>query len=217
MILPETVKHVSFDLDGTLVDSYFTIYRSTVSSLKKLNIKQTLDEKEFRKRIGHHFIDIFKELNIPVTDFEEFINVYKDLYFEYISEAKLYRGVEDLLNFLNKKDVSVSLLTTKDQQQADKNIDHFGLRKNFSYVMGRRKGIANKPSGEPLILICKELNIPPAETLYVGDTELDIRCGKNAGTKTCAALYGYRSEGFLSAENPDYTISEISELKKIIA
>ncbi|MGE5845363.1 MAG: HAD family hydrolase, partial [Ignavibacteria bacterium] len=50
----------------------------------------------------------------------------------------------------------------------------------------------------------------------VGDSELDIRCGKNAGTLTCAAAYGYRSLEALSAEKPDYIISGINELLEFI-
>ncbi len=54
--------------------------------------------------------------------------------------------------------------------------------------MGRRDGLAHKPSPEPLLYICKELQIDPSKTIMIGDTELDIQCGKNAGSKTCGAL-----------------------------
>ena len=216
MILKKSITHVSFDLDGTITDSFTTIYKSTVSALKALNINQSLSEHEFKKRIGHHFIDIFRELDIPLKDFDEFINIYKDFYFEYIGESILYANVKEVLAFLNNKNISVSLLTTKNQQQADKNIDHFELRNYFSYVMGRRDGIENKPSAEPLLFICNELNLKPEETLMIGDTELDIQCGKNAGARTCAVLYGYRSKEVLAEEKPDYVISNISELKRII-
>ena len=58
-------KHICFDLDGTLVDSYLNIYNTTLKALNVLNIKEPLNEVEFQKRIGHHFIDIFNDLNIP--------------------------------------------------------------------------------------------------------------------------------------------------------
>ncbi len=49
----------------------------------------------------------------------------------------------------------------------------------------------------------------------VGDTELDIQCGKNAGSKTCGVLYGYRTKSQLEKEKPDYLISGLNELEKI--
>ncbi len=213
---PLFLNHVCFDLDGTIIDSYNTIYKTTVKTLSILNIHDPLPENDFYKRIGHHFIDIFHEMNIPVTDFEEFIGIYKDHYFDFIDESKIFDGVIEIFEYLKRNNILVSLLTTKMQSQADNIIDHFNLRKYFSFVMGRRDGIANKPSGEPLQFICNGLNAKAGNTLMVGDTELDIRCGKNAGAKTCAALYGYRTKDAMEQENPDYSISTITELKNII-
>ncbi len=212
-----SIKHISFDLDGTITDSFKTIYKTTCKTLEILKINKPFPEEDFRKRIGLHFTDIFSEMNIPVKSFEEFIGIYKEHYFDFINESFLYPYVEEVLFYLNEKHIAVSLLTTKHQSQADKIIDHFGLRKYFSFVMGRRKGIANKPSAEPLLFICGQLNIEPGETMMVGDTELDIQCGKNAEAKTCGATYGYRGKGFLVKEEPDFFIQEISNLKEIVS
>ncbi len=155
-------------------------------------------------------------MNIPVADFDEFITIYKEHYFDFIDESNLYPGLINTLNRINEKKIKISLLTTKGQGQADKIIDRFELRKYFSYVMGRRDEIANKPSAEPLLHICKELSLLPEETMMVGDTELDIKCGKNANTKTCGTLYGYRTKELLMLEKPDYLISGINEILGII-
>ncbi|MCW8812357.1 MAG: HAD family hydrolase, partial [Chlorobium sp.] len=134
-------------------------------------------------------------------------------YFDFIDSSYLYNGAKETLDYLNKNQIKVSLLTTKGQGQADKIVDHFNLRKLFNYIMGRRNGIAHKPSPEPLLYICKELKINPSETLMVGDTELDIQCGINAGAKTCGVLYGYRTKDQIEDEKPDFIISDLDELK----
>lgn len=210
--LLNNINHVCFDLDGTLIDSYLTIYKTTVKTLEVLNIPGSFTKEDFSLRIGHHFEDIFRELNISVPDIDYFIKVYKTYYFDYIDDSKLYPGVTDVLDFLNKKEIQVSLLTTKGQEQADRIINHFNLRNNFSFVMGIRDGIQIKPLPGGLLMICKELNILPANTLMTGDTELDIRCGINAGVKTCGVTYGYRNRKILQAENPDYILDNITEL-----
>lgn len=210
------IRHVCFDLDGTLIDSYQTIFKSTVKTLKHLGINKPLLEIEFHKRIGHHFLHIFNDLNIPVTDIEEFIDIYKGFYFDYIDDSFIYPGVVTVLNKLKTNSIRVSLLTTKGQDQADKIIDHFNLRMYFSLVMGRRKDMPIKPSPEPLHFICNELQVEETETLIVGDSELDINCGKNAGILTCAVTYGYRSEEMLSSVYPDLIIDDISSLLKKI-
>jgi HAD superfamily hydrolase (TIGR01549 family) len=210
------ITHVCFDLDGTLVDSRDTILESTKTALDKLQIRHNIPEDVFTNMIGMHFVDIFEELKIDVKDFEQFISIYKALYFDFIDLSVLYPGVVEILNYLNRKQIKVSLLTTKVQDQAEKIIHYFNLGSSFDYLKGRRDGLAHKPSPEPLLYICRKLNVEPAESVMVGDTELDIQCGKSAGSKTCGVLFGYRTKEQLEKEKPDFLISGLSELIKIL-
>jgi HAD superfamily hydrolase (TIGR01549 family) len=210
------ITHICFDLDGTLVDSGDTILESTKLALDKLRNDYDIPEEVFTNMIGKHFVEIFEELKIDVKDFEQFISVYKALYFDFIDLSVLYPEVEETLNYINRKQIKVSLLTTKVQDQAEKIIDHFNLRSSFDYLMGRRDGLAHKPSPEPLLYICKELKVEPAQTLIVGDTELDVQCGKSAGAKTCGVLFGYRTKEQLEKEKPDFLISGLNELVKVL-
>ena len=201
-----------FDLDGTLTDSSETIYRATIKTFERFGRMVHLPKEELDKRIGEHFQTIFDDLNIHVDDVEEFINVYKTIYFDFINTTKLYPGVEEILSSLKEKEKKIALLTTKGQDQAQNILHHFKLEKYFDEIMGRRKGIKEKPSPEPLLYICKSLSILPQQTMMIGDTEVDIRCGKNAGAKTCAAAWGYRSKIILEKEKPDYIVENIFEL-----
>ena len=210
------IRHICFDLDGTLIDSYQTIYKTTVKTLRHLKIEEPVVEMEFHKRIGHHFLHIFNDLNIPVTDIEEFIDIYKGYYFDFIDDSVVYPGVEKVLKELHRNRIKISLLTTKGQDQAEKIIDHFNLRKYFSLVMGRRKELPIKPSPESLHFICNELQVDESATMMVGDAELDINCGKNAGALSCAVTYGYRTVDMLRSVNPDFIINDIEEILKIV-
>jgi len=206
------IKHVCFDLDGTLMNSYNTIYKSTIKTMEDLKIPGYINEPDFYKMIGHHFFDIFNDLNIGVPDIEHFINIYKSHYFDFIDESEIYPHVIELLEYLNQNNVKVSLLTTKAQDQADKIINHFKLTKYFTLIMGRRINYPVKPSPVPLLFICKELGVDPKDTMIIGDTELDINCGKDAGAKTCAVTFGYRTRELLLAENPEFIIDSYAEL-----
>lgn len=210
--LKEKLKHFCFDLDGTLVDSNQTIYKATAFALNNLGIDFNVSENDFVLKIGQHFLDMFSAFNIRVNDFDNFLKVYKESYFTLMQYSKIYPNVKETFIGLKHRRAKISLLTTKMQDQADRIVDYFNLKEYFDLVMGRREGIAHKPSPEPLTAICKELNVDMKNTLMVGDTELDIQCGKNAGAYTCGVLYGYRTQKLLEVEQPDFMVSSISEI-----
>lgn len=210
------IKHIVFDLDGTLTDSSSTIYKTAIATFEQLGMSVSFPKIELDKRIGAHFKEIFDDFDIHVEDLEQYINLYKKIYFDFIDDTFLYPDVEEVLVRLRKDNYKISLLTTKAQDQAEKILQHFNLSHLFDEVMGRRAGIKHKPSPEPLLLICKNQNAITNETLMVGDTEFDIICGRDAGAKTCAVTYGYRTKSRLIDEKPDFIIDSISSLNGIL-
>lgn len=211
-----SIECIVFDLDGTLTMSHDSIYKTTLKALSEFNIEPKFSHEEFLDKIGLHFKDIFDDFGMEVPDIENFINVYKSFYFDFIDATELYPGIENLLKKIKSDNYKIALLTTKGQDQAEKIINHFGLTGYFDFIMGRRPGIAHKPSPEPLQFICDQLNVEIAKTLMVGDSEMDIRCGKNGGSQTCAVTFGYRSKDRLIAENPDFIIAHFDEFANII-
>ncbi|GAB6283634.1 MAG: HAD family hydrolase [Ignavibacterium sp.] len=211
------IKLVVFDLDGTLIESSNTIYKTTKKTLEVLSIHSEINKLDLDKRIGEHFQTIFNDLNVPVKDIEEFIEIYKTIYFDFIDESIPYPNIEKILEWLKSNNYLISLLTTKAQEQADAIINHFNYNKYFDLVFGRRNGLEVKPSPEPLLFIANSLNNDIEDTMIVGDTELDIQCGKAAGSLTCAVSYGYRTRNILEKENPNFIIDNILELKNIMA
>lgn len=209
------IKHIAFDLDGTILESSGTIHKSTLAALKHIGRFHYIPKSKLDKTIGWHFEDIFRSLEVDVPDLDEFLNAFLKLYFDYLDSCYLYPGIEDLLIELKSKGYLISLVTTKSQSQAERILVEFGIEDKFDYVMGRRTGINHKPSPEPLLKTCEFLNVSPDETIIIGDTEMDIQCGKNAGSKTCCVTYGYRTHEELALLNPDYKAESIKDLHKI--
>ena len=210
------IELVVFDLDGTLVSSHETIYKATVEALHRVNVPHSMTEAGFYNQIGLHFEDIFENFGFRVPDFEQFISIYKSLYFNYINSSALYDGVEELVEELRNMKIKLALLTTKAQDQAELLLKHFSLFDKFDYVMGRRPGLAHKPSPEPLLKICEDLNTSVSNTMIVGDSELDVQCGKNAGSKSCAVTYGYRTREELIKSQPDFVVDNILDIGYIV-
>ena len=190
--------------------------KTATIALAKCGYKQQIEAARFYNTIGKHFREIFADLKIEIANLDEFIKIYKSNYFNYIAYSKLYPGVKTLFEFLMSEKIKIGLLTTKMQDQADKIIEHFNLQNYFNIIVGRRDGIEIKPSPQPLNFISQKISIPINNILLVGDTEMDIQCGKNAGAQTCAVTFGYRSKENLFDENPDFLINDLLEIVKIL-
>ena len=61
------------------------------------------------------------------------------------------------------------------------------------------------------------LNLKPEEVAVIGDTEMDVRAGKEAGSITVAVTTGVKTAEQLQAERPDYIIATLFEVPKILS
>ncbi|GJQ64739.1 MAG: phosphoglycolate phosphatase [Melioribacteraceae bacterium] len=209
-------KAIVFDLDGTLTQSDETIIETTIHTLKEMELYKPFNVHILKGMIGHHFKEIFDEIDIFVPDMEEFINVFKGNYFGFIDKTKLYPGVFELLNKISESEIKLGLLTTKGQVQAEKIMHHFSIYDFFDIIVGRVPGVAIKPSPEPLIKIANEFNLKTTDLVMVGDTEMDVLCAQNAGAEAWAVTYGYRSSDVLSELKPDKLITDFSEINEMV-
>lgn len=82
------------------------------------------------------------------------------------------------------------------------------LEKNFQITVAFEDTINHKPHPEPLLFASRELNIKPAEIVYVGDTESDGIAAKAAGMKFI--LFG--KTAYLNVENHTYSFKELPRI-----
>jgi len=69
---------------------------------------------------------------------------------------------------------------------------------------------------EEITDLIKRNNFNPKETVFIGDTNLEIEAGKLAGTKTMAVTWGFYAENRLKLLNPDYLVHSVKELENIL-
>lgn len=213
------VKAVIFDLDGTLVDSRKDISLAANRTLKDLGLSP-LPEETIVSFIGGGVDALVKLFLGPenLHRFEEALALYRQHYAEGCTgHTVLYPGVREALDFLRSRHIPLALATNKAFFFTQRILQHLGVDGYFSVVMGPEHVKNRKPDPEIINLICQRLEVLPEEALYIGDSEVDVECGKRAGTCTCAVTYGFTPLEPLVRAKPDFLLCDLSKLSLLLA
>ena len=86
----------------------------------------------------------------------------------------------------------------------------------FDAVQGALPGVPLKPDPAALLALMDRLGAAKGETLFVGDSSVDIQTGKNAGLAACGVLWGFRTRAELEAEGADFIAERPEELAELV-
>ena len=64
-------------------------------------------------------------------------------------------------------------------------LDRYGIRDCFADCVTGDQGFPGKPAPDALVYLLRKHGIPPGEALMLGDREIDVQCGHNAGMAAC--------------------------------
>jgi phosphoglycolate phosphatase len=115
-------------------------------------------------------------------------------------KAKLVEGARETLLELQKRHVGVGVLTNDNRQVADFLLKKYSLIKLVGKLVTRDDAPHMKPATDGLEMILEHFNATPAQTIFVGDTTIDIMTAKKLGIKCIARLSKVRTEDELRRE-----------------
>ena len=87
----------------------------------------------------------------------------------------------------------------------------------FASVLGQREDVPVKPHPQIVFDILSEAGVTASETLYVGDTGIDMQTARNAGVESIGVLWGFRTERELIENGAVHIISKPSEILNFIS
>lgn len=191
------LKAALFDLDGTLLDTAPDL-AFALNSLLKDNHRPILPFEVIRPHVGRGGKSLVK-LGFEIDEnHPEFYALWQNLltlYSEHIcDQTKIFPGIEQVLNYLAKKDLPWGIVTNKPGWLTELLLKKIGLFNQTNCIVSGDTLAKRKPDPEPLWYACKLLQCAAFESIYIGDAECDIQAAKRAGMATVAALYGYIGE-----------------------
>lgn len=210
-----------FDLDGTLVNSIHSLTYCTNMALDKFGLGP-LTEEIMMTIVGDGYkMQMRRSLlaagDTKLKNYEAILPVYMEIFSEnclYNMEA--YPGIKELLAFLKGEGVPVAVVSNKPYEQAVDTVEYVFGKGYFDRIIGESAEIPKKPDPTGALTAAGEFGAAPEACLYFGDTNTDMRTGKNAKMTTVGVLWGFRGREELAAFSPDYLIETPQDMIAIL-
>jgi phosphoglycolate phosphatase len=212
-------KAVIFDLDGTLLDTIEDIGISANFVLKSFN-KSPLPIEDYNLLVGQGATQLVKDLLPEHSDEEhlEALSIFEKHYAkQFDKNTKIYDDINKVLTFLQVKGIKMSVLSNKPNIFTKKCVLKYLRYWKFDAVYGIRDGIERKPSNEGVLEILKEIDVDASDTIFIGDTKVDMLTAKNSNMDSIGVLWGFRGEKELVEHGATYIAKVPADIIKIIS
>lgn len=211
-------EHVIFDLDGTLLNTIDDL-ADTGNHVCTLHGWPTHTVDAFKLMVGNGIPKLVERFAPQGTSQEMLDQAYQEFmdWYGVHKEDKTapYAGMPEVAKALREAGVSIAVLSNKADVMAGPVVEHYypGI---FPVVQGALPGLPTKPDPTLLHKLMERLGATREDTLFVGDSNVDIRTAKNGGLTGCGVLWGFRSREELEAAGADMIVSTPQELQDLI-
>ena len=214
-----TLSTFLFDLDGTIIDSIELILRSYRHTMELHRCNEPMPPDEvWIKGLGTPLWTQFGEITDDKDEIEAMVQTYRTYNLTHHDAlVKPYDGVVDEIRRLKAARKRLGLVTSKLRDGALRGLRVSELEDAFEIVVGCDDVKNFKPHPEPVLKAVEGLGVGVTreETVFVGDSRHDMECGRAAGVKTAAVLWGPFDRPHLEDLEPDYWLEKPADLRQL--
>lgn len=208
-----------FDLDGTILDTLDDLTDSVNHVLEQHGYPQHTADK-VRMMVGNGIMNLIIRALPENTEQAAVEAVYADFnaYYRLHSADKTrpYDGVRGMLEELKNAGVKLAVLSNKaDYAVQDLCEKYFGGI--FDAVSGEKAGVPKKPAPDGVDAILAKLGTERNNSVYIGDSDVDVLTAANSGMDCIAVDWGFRSRELLKKSGAGIIVSSPMELAERIA
>lgn len=191
------LKLIIFDLDGTLCNTIYDLADAVNYALEKMGYP-THSVEEVRTFVGNGIKNLIIRSMPKEERQEEKIEETKKFFFEYYrvhfaDKTVAYDGILEMLNTLKEKGIKLAVCTNKEDLMA-KSVVKKLFGDIFSLVLGQGDSFPLKPEPDSSLYIMNELKAKREETVFIGDSDVDIKTAKNLGVLSIGVTWGFRDK-----------------------
>ncbi|MFH1114610.1 MAG: HAD family hydrolase, partial [Pseudomonadota bacterium] len=213
-LLTRVIEAIAFDMDGTLIDSLQTITDSFNHMFAALGYPQMTVEEVARKTSVS--LKDFVQSYLKADEVDRGIDLFSACYDAIcLEKASLIPGVAETLQSLDGT-IAKGVVTNKRGNYARKLADHFSIAGCMARIIGAQDGFKAKPAGDMFEEFMRSVGSSRKNTIYVGDSPIDIEAAHNARIDAFAIAGPIFSAEELALKGARRVLTSINELPTAI-
>jgi len=211
---------IFFDLDGTLVDTAPDLGLALNMQRERHGLP-AMPLTTIRPYASHGSkgrLSIGFGLTPEHPNFAAMRSEYLELYHQVFARSPvLFEGIAELLDVIERKGLRWGIVTNKPRRFSEPLLKAIKLDGRSACLVCGDDAPRAKPHPDTLLLAAKQTESSPADCMYIGDAERDVRAGVAAGMRTVVVLYGYIAETDKPEEwGADFLIEQPMEVMSLI-
>ncbi len=209
---------VIFDLDGTLLDTLEDRTDSVNAALACCHCPQkSIDQ--ICAYVGNGIRNLIQRSLEGGEDHPDFEHIYQAFRTHYKAncknKTKPYDGVTKLLRTLKERGIKMAIVSNK-ADFAVKELNAYYFKEFDITAIGEKEGVRRKPSPDTLYEAMRILGVSAENTVYVGDSEVDVETAANAKVPCISVLWGFRSKEVLLEHDAKYFAETADDLLRLL-
>jgi phosphoglycolate phosphatase len=209
--LPNPLRAVIFDWDGTLLDSYHADSAAYRKMFQAVGIRW--DPAKLARHYSPDWYRVYRAVGIPRRRWKEADRLWARFYRE--QESALLPGARRVLRQLARR-FTLALVSSGNRARVARQLREFGLAGHFAARVCGEDAVRRKPHPAPLRRALRQLRLPPEACVYVGDAPEDVEMARGAGVFVIAVLGPFPTHRRLRAARPDVLLNSVEELPALL-
>ena len=206
---------IIFDMDGTLVESFYAIQGSLAEAMKGVGL-EPWDLETTKQHVGRG-IEHLVECAVGEEKVQEALGIFRQDYGETcLDRTYLMPAVGETLHALKDSGRHLAVATNKSLAFTGRILDHLDVKQYFTCVFGPEAVTRPKPHPDMIRAILAEFRLAEPECLYVGDMPLDVETATRAGLDCLLLATGPYSSAYLQKETSVPVLESFAEIPRFL-